>query len=203
LSWSRRRAHGSDLQQLLIVAGIALGMMAVVSIGFGWLVAGRFLRPMRAITTTAREISATSLHERLSLAGPDDELKELADTFDDLLARLERSFQFERRFVANASHELRTPLATMRVWLDVAKAMAKPGPVPPQTVTLADRLRRELDRVDRLLESFLTLAHTQQGPAADDSMLSPAEITSAAIERRADAISRMALTVDEGGGPPA
>ena len=91
----------------------------------------------------------------------------------------------------------------MRVWLDVAMAMAKPGPVPPQTVTLADRLRRELDRVDRLLESFLTLAHTQQGPAADDSMLSPAEITSAAIERRADAISRMALTVDEGGGPPA
>jgi signal transduction histidine kinase len=201
LSWSRRRAHGSDLQQLLIVAGIALGMMAVVSIGFGWLVAGRFLRPMRAITTTAREISATSLHERLSLAGPDDELKELADTFDDLLARLERSFQVERRFVANASHELRTPLTTMRAAIDVA--LAKPGPVPPQTVTLADRLRRELDRVDRLLESFLTLAHTQQGPAADDSMLSPAEITSAAIERRADAISRMALTVDEGGGPPA
>src|SRR5215472_8823078 len=107
--------HGSDLSQLLIVSGIALAMMAVVSIAFGWLVAGRFLQPVRAITAAARRISATSLHERLNLAGPDDDLKELADTFDGLLARLERSFQFERRFVANASHELRTPLTTMRV----------------------------------------------------------------------------------------
>ena len=129
--------------------------------------AGRFLRPLRTITATTREISATNLHERLNLTGPDDELKELADTFDQLLDRLERSFAFERQFVANASHELRTPLAGMRTSLDVA--MAKPGPVPPHDPTLADRLRRELDHVDRLLESFLTLAHTQQGPPADQS----------------------------------
>jgi signal transduction histidine kinase len=185
--------HGSDLNQLLILAGVALAIMAVVSIAFGWLVAGRFLEPVRAITSTARAISATSLHERLNLQGPDDDLKELADTFDELLARLERSFEYERRFAASASHELRTPLATMRVWLDVA--MAKPGPLPPQTIALADRLRSELDHVDALLESLLTLARTQQGPAEDRSTLALSTIAAAAIEQRAAAIAGMALHV--------
>jgi signal transduction histidine kinase len=193
--------HGSDLKQLLILSGIALAIMAVVSLMFGWLVAGRFLGPVQVITATARDISATSLHERLNLQGPDDDLKELADTFDDLLGRLERSFEFERRFVANASHELRTPLATMRVWLDVA--MAKPGPLPTETVSLAGRIRRELDHIDALLESFLTLARTQQGPVADQAALSLSGITSAVIERRADAISQMALTIDDEQSPQA
>jgi signal transduction histidine kinase len=193
--------HSFDSRQLLIASGIALAIMAALALALGWLVAGRFLRPLRTITTTTREISATNLHERLKLAGPDDELKELGDTFDELLARLERSFAFERRFVANASHELRTPLATMRASLDVA--MAKPGPLPPQIVTLADRLRHELDHVDRLLESFLTLAHAQHGPAADQSTLSLAEIASAAIERRAGAISLMKLNVSQQACPEA
>lgn len=121
--------HTSDQHQLLIAAAIGLAVMAGISLAVGWLVAGRFLRPLRTITATTREISATNLHERLNLAGPDDELKELADTFDELLDRLDRAFAFERQFVANASHELRTPLAGMRTSLDVA--MAKPGPVPP------------------------------------------------------------------------
>ena len=95
---------GSDRHQLLIASGIALGMMAGVSVALAWLVAGRFLGPLRTITTTTRDISATNLHERLHLTGPDDELKELADTVDKLLDRLERSFAFERQFVANASH---------------------------------------------------------------------------------------------------
>jgi hypothetical protein len=187
--------HSADRHQLLIASGIALAIMAGASLTVGWLVAERFLRPLRTITATTREISATNLHQRLNLAGPDDELKELGDTFDELLARLERSFEFERQFVANASHELRTPLATMRASLDVA--MSKPGPVPPQIVTLADRLRREFDRVDRLLESFLTLAHAQHGPAADESTLSLADLASTAIERRSGAISLMKLTVDQ------
>jgi signal transduction histidine kinase len=187
--------HSSDRYQLLIASGIGLAIMAGASLAVGWQVAGRFLRPLRAITATTREISATNLHERLNLAGPDDELKELGDTFDELLARLERSFEFERQFVANASHELRTPLATMRASLDVA--MSKSGPVPPQIVTLADRLRREFDQVDRLLESFLTLAHAQHRLAADESPLSLADLASTAIERRRDAISLMKLTVDQ------
>ena len=141
-----------------------------------------------------QDISATNLHERLRLTGPDDELKELADTFDQLLDRLERSFAFERQFVANASHELRTPLAGMRTSLDVA--MAKPEPVPAHVLTLADRLRRELDHVDRLLESFLTLAHTQQGPLGDESTVSLAQLARLALERRADAISTMRIDVE-------
>ena len=116
--------HGSDLGQLLILSGIALGVMAAVSVMFGWLVAGRFLAPVRAIAATARRISATSLHERLSLQGPDDELKELADTIDELLARLERSFESERRFAASASRELRTP------WRPCGYGWMRPSPNP-------------------------------------------------------------------------
>jgi hypothetical protein len=162
-------------------------------------VAGRFLRPLRTITAATREISATNLHERLNLTGPDDELKELADTFDQLLDRLERSFAFERQFVGNASHELRTPLAGMRTSLDVA--MAKPGPVPPHIRTLADRLRRELDHIDRLLEGFLTLAHTQHGPTTDESTVSLADLARGAIARHTEAISAMGLDVEQRLGP--
>lgn len=186
--------HSSNLMPLLVMAGIALAIMAVVSVAFGWVVAERFLAPIRAITRAARAISATSLHERLDLQGPDDDLKELADTFDELLARLERSFESERRFAASASHELRTPLATMRVWLDVATG--KPGPLPSQTVALADRIRGELDHIDALLESLLILARTQQGPAEDQSTLALSTIAAAAIERCADTIAGMALHVD-------
>jgi signal transduction histidine kinase len=193
--------HSSDRHQLLIASAIALAIMAAASLAPGWLVAGRFLRPLRTITATARAISATNLHERLNLTGPDDELKELADTFDRLLDRLERSFTFERQFVANAAHELRTPLAGMRTSLDVA--MAKPGPVPPQLGTLAERLRRELDHVDRLLESFLTLAHSEQGPPADQSTVSLADLARRAIEARGAAITTMGLDVKQDQHPDA
>jgi len=191
----------SDAHQLLIASGIGLALMAGASLVIGWLVAGRFLKPLRTITATTQEISATNLHERLDLSGPDDELKELADTFDQLLDRLERSFAFERQFVANASHELRTPLAGMRTSLEVA--MAKPGPLPPHIRTLADRLGRELDQVDRLLESFLTLAHTQHGPPSDESTVSLAELARVAIQRPADTISAMDLHVEQHQGPAA
>ena len=191
--------HSSDLHQLLIAATVALALMAVVSVVLGWLVAGRFLAPLRAITMITREISANNLHQRLGVAGPDDEIKELADTFDNLLERLERSFDFERDFVANASHELRTPLATMRASLDVA--MAKPGSLPPQVPVLAERLRRELDHVDRLLEAFLTLARAQRGPVSDGAMVSLDAAVASAIQRCSGAISEMGLSVDQGAAP--
>jgi signal transduction histidine kinase len=187
--------HTADLHQLLIASGIALAFMAALSVALGWLVAGRFLAPLRVMTAATRKISANNLHERLNIAGPDDEIKELGDTFDDLLGRLERSFDFERQFVANASHELRTPLATMRASLDVA--MAKPGPMPAQAQVLADRLRRELDQVDRLLESFLTLSQARQGPVNDEADISLDAAVASALKRCSSSIVHMGLSVDQ------
>jgi signal transduction histidine kinase len=192
------RAHAVASHQLLIASAIALGVMTVISALLGWVVAGRALRPVREMTATTRRISADSLHERLAVPGPDDELKDLADTIDGLLERLEGAFASQRRFVANASHELRTPLTTMRASVDVA--MAKPGPVPAQTIALAGRLRAELDRVDRLLEGFLALARAQHGDLPGRTTLSLEYIVSAALAARADAIAARKLTVRHASG---
>ena len=120
-----RAQHTFALHTLLAQSGIALAVMAALAFVLGWLVAGRVLRPVRTITAAARAISATSLHERLPVTGPDDEFSELASTLNDLLARLEASFTAQRHFVANASHELRTPLTLDRTLLQVA--LRNPG----------------------------------------------------------------------------
>ncbi len=188
--------HSTDLHELLLYSALALAIMAIVSIALGWLTAGRVLRPLRTITGTARRISASNLHERLGLQGAEDELKELGDTFDQLLGRLERSFQSQRQFVANASHELRTPMATMRASLEVA--LAKPGPIPEQTVMLARRLEEELDQVDRLMESFLALARAQAGPLHDEA-LALETLVESALRKRAGTIADMGLAVHREG----
>jgi len=187
-------AHLVDLHQLLVQSGIGLAIMAVVSAALGWVVAGRVLSPLRTITARTRRISEESLHDRLALSGPRDELKELADTIDELLARLEAAFEAQRQFVANASHELRTPLAMMRTTLDVA--MAKPGGVPSQTTALDANLRADLDRADRLMESFLTLAHAQHGAWPDN--LRPVrldELLANALAARGDRIAEQGIEV--------
>jgi signal transduction histidine kinase len=150
-----------ELNQLLTESGIALGMMTGVSVGLGWLVAGRMLRKLRTITTAARSISAGNLHARLSLAGPDDELRELGDTFDGLLARLETAFDAERQFVANASHELRTPLARQRTLLEVA--LADPEPSVTSLRKVCVRALTAGEQQERLIEALLTLARSQRG----------------------------------------
>jgi hypothetical protein len=190
-----KHTHLVDLHQLLVQSGIALAIMSVVSAMLGWVVAGRVLAPLRTITARTRQISEDNLHDRLALRGPDDELKELANTIDGLLDRLEAAFDAQRRFVANAAHELRTPMAGMRASLDVA--MAKPGELPPQIVTLEDRLRTGFAQVDRLLESFLALARAQHEPLADQRTISLDDVAAVAITRHADAISRSNLTVDQ------
>jgi signal transduction histidine kinase len=179
--------------QLFLSSLVALGIMAVVAGLLGWALAGRALRPLRIITATARRISEDNLDERLAFSGPQDELKDLADTIDGLLGRLEGAFAAQRRFVANASHELRTPLATMRASLDVA--MAKPEPPPVQTVLLAGRLLAELDRIDELLAGFLVLARAQHGALSDQAAVSLGDLASAALAVRASAIADRALTV--------
>jgi signal transduction histidine kinase len=186
--------QSSDLHQLLLYSGIALGIMALIAVILGWLTAGRVLRPLRTITATAREISASNLHERLDLHGPDDELKRLGDTIDELLGRLEHSFDAQRLFVANASHELRTPLATMRASLDVA--LAKPGPIPEHTKRLAGRLHQELDQVDRLLESFLSLARAERAPVEEEVTVSLDVLVAGAFQKCDGAIAASALNVD-------
>jgi signal transduction histidine kinase len=193
-------AHISAFSENLIIASlIALGVMTVLSVIMGWLVAGRALRPVRQMTAAAQRISAHNLDERLAVAGPADELKELGDTIDGLLGRLEGAFAAQRRFVANASHELRTPLATMRASLDVA--VAKPEPAPPQTVALAARLRSELDRIERLLEGFLVLARAQHGDLPGRAVLPLDYMVSAALADYEGAAQARGLTVQTNSAP--
>ena len=194
----RSPADKTVRENLLIGSAIALGVMTLVSLLLGWLVAGRALRPLRRMTAATRRISAESLDERLAVTGPDDEMKDLADTIDGLLERLEGAFAAQRRFVANASHELRTPLTTMRASLDVA--VAKPGPVPPSTIALASRLRTELDRVDELLEGLLVLARAQHGELPGLATLSLESAVSAALADRAGDIAAKHLTVQHATG---
>jgi signal transduction histidine kinase len=135
--------------------------MAIVSIWLGWLVAGRALRPLRTITSTARDISASSLHRRLALEGPDDEVKQLADTFDGLLGRLEASFDAQRQFVANASHELRTPLTLERTLVEVA--LADPDATVESLRETCERVLVAGEQQERLIEALLTLSRSQRG----------------------------------------
>ena len=183
----------SSISRYVRSSVIALGEMTVVSVAVGWVVAGRVLRPLRAMTATTRRISADNLHERLAIHGPGDELKDLADTIDALLERLDGAFAAQRRFVANASHELRTPLATMRVSVDVAAA--KPGPVPPETITLAGQVRAELDKVDELLDGLLVLARAQHGVLPGRAVLPLDDVVSAALAAGGGAIAARNLTV--------
>ena len=154
--------HDSELHQLLVESGVALAIMAVVCVALGWVVAGRVLRPLRTITATARDVSATSLHQRLALAGPDDELKALGNTFDDLLGRLEASFRAQRQFVANASHELRTPLAWQRTLVQVA--LADPHADAASLRAAHERVLASGAHQERIIEALLTLSRGQAGP---------------------------------------
>jgi signal transduction histidine kinase len=190
--------HAAVSHALIVGSAVALGVMTVVSLVLGWVVAGRVLRPLRVMTAATQRISEENLHERLAMPGPGDELKDLADTIDGLLERLEGAFAAQRRFVANASHELRTPLTTMRACVDVA--VAKPEPVPVQTIDLAGRLRTELDRVDRLLDGFLMLARAQHGDLPGQATLSLEYAVSAALAVRAEAIAARKLTVHHASG---
>jgi signal transduction histidine kinase len=153
--------QGPGVHRLLVGSAVGLTVMALLSFVLGWLVAGRFLRPLRTITATARDISATNLHRRLSLGRRDDEFKELGETLNDLFGRLEASFASQRHFMANASHELRTPLTAERTLLQVALT------APDAT---AEALRSTCEEVlalggqqERLIEALLTLASSERG----------------------------------------
>jgi signal transduction histidine kinase len=187
--------QAADMHQLLASSGIALLITAALSIVLGWLAAGRVLRPVRTMTAATQRIGEQNLHERLAIAGPDDELKRLGDTIDGLLARLEAAFDAQRRFVANASHELRTPLTMMRTALEVATR--KPGPAAPGVTILAGKIQAGLDKADRLVESFLTLARAQHGGTIPCSTVALDKLATAVLAEHCAAINGMHLTVGQ------
>jgi signal transduction histidine kinase len=180
------------LSSLLVFSLVGLGVMTVASGGLGWFMSGRVLRPVRVITETARRASEQHLGERLALTGARDELKELADTFDDMLERLDGAFAAQRRFVANASHELRTPLTVMRTAIDVT--LAKPSPTARQLTDMAARVRRSIDRAESLIEALLTLAVTDQGKLSTE-FTDLAAWAEDAIDAAAPEIERLELHV--------
>jgi len=183
----------ADLARLLSVSWLVLAVSTLGAAVLGWFAAGRVLRPVREITATARTISAGNLHERLALDGPQDEFKALGDTLDDLLARLEASFEAQRRFVANASHELRTPLTLERTLLQVA--LADPDASAETLRTTGQELLELQTEHERMLEALLTLASSER--ALDHR--EPVDLSSladGALTRMRPAIDRKGLKLE-------
>lgn len=181
----QERFRDDTLDSLLTQGAVALLGVGVIALAFGWLVAGRALQPLHQITDTARRIAGAAngagrgLHERIALTGPRDEVKELADTFDVMVERLDRSFDGQRRFVANASHELRTPLALNRALVELA--ITRPG-TAAETTRLGESLLSVNERHERLIDGLLTLADAEQ-EVADRSPVDLAEVAKHVVDQ--------------------
>ena len=186
--------RAADSHQLLVNSGIALAIVAVLALLAGWLVAGRMLRPIRTITRTARKISSTNLGERLALDGPEDELKELGDTLDDLFGRLDAAFDAQRHFVANASHELRTPLTVERTLLQVA--LDDPETTSATWRSTAEEVLASNDEQARLIEALLTLASSETGLIGHE-LVDLATIVEATVVDLQPEIYRRGIHIDE------
>jgi signal transduction histidine kinase len=187
-----------DLHELRIWSAVALGLVAVLSVGLGWLVAGRVLRPVRAISATARQLGASNLNQRLRVDGPDDEFRELAATLNGLLARLQASFDSQRRFVASASHELRTPLTLDRALLE--RALRHPEPTPALWRATCERLLVSSQQQDRLIQALLALARSEGAVARDDSFELSAVVETVLLSPELDTASQE-LQIDTKTGP--
>ena len=189
--------RGEIISSLLWESLLALAVVAVTAVGFGWLMAGRALRAVRHITDTARRVAGSNLHERIALAGPRDELKELADTFDAMLERLDASFDGQRRFAANASHELRTPLATNRTLLEVAVAQHR---VPAELRQVIDTVLAANARSELILDGLLTLARCEN-QAIDRLPVDLSDVAAGAVEETAAEAAAAGVTVDAAPDP--
>jgi signal transduction histidine kinase len=161
---AQRQFVDDTTRKLVAQSLIALSGMAVAAMALGWFVAGRVLRPLKDITATARRLSEQNLHERIAMKGPQDELRELADTLDDMLRRLEAAFESQRNFVSNASHELLTPLSIVRAELDVT--LADPDAGTDDLRAMAETVRIATERSERLIQRLLALAQSEQGLGA-------------------------------------
>jgi signal transduction histidine kinase len=173
--------RSTTLTHLLTYSLLSLAGATLLAAVAGWIVAGRILRPVHRLTAAARAASEQDLSQRIALQGPRDELRELADTFDTMLERLDRAFTSQRQFIANASHELRTPLTVMRTAMDVV--LAKPEPTREELVSMAADIRQAVDHSERLIEVLLVLARNDQARALTDP-LDLAAVAEDALEGR-------------------
>ncbi|MCD9624947.1 sensor histidine kinase [Rhabdothermincola salaria] len=150
------RAYERALETLRVWSFGALLGLFFVSLAVGWLVSGRMLRPIGQITATVREIQASDLSRRIDLGGPDDELRRLADTFDEMLGRIDDAFEGQRQFIHEASHELRNPLAVIRTNLEVT--LADPDAGADDLRRTAEVVERSTERMSRLVDDLLVYA---------------------------------------------
>jgi signal transduction histidine kinase len=186
--------RSTTLTHLLTYSLLALAGATLLAAAAGWIVAGRILRPVHRLTAAARAASEQDLSQRIALQGPRDELRELADTFDTMLERLDRAFTSQRQFIANASHELRTPLTVMRTAMDVV--LAKPEPTREELVSMAADVRQAVDHCERLIEALLVLARNDQARALTDP-LDLAAVAEDALEGRTASGITTTATLDE------
>jgi signal transduction histidine kinase len=189
LTTQRRRSLGS----LLTWSGAALAIMALISILLGWLLAGRALGPLRTMTSRARRITEENLHERLSIDTQEDEVGELANTFDGVLARLQRAFAAQRRFVANASHELRTPVTLERALLEVV--LSDPDADAQDLRHACERVLASTQQQQRMIEALLALARSQGGTDVD-TPVNLADLAQDAITLREQRLDGITLATD-------
>jgi signal transduction histidine kinase len=189
----RAQVINSVMHRLLLQSIIALAAIGVVAIVVGYVMAGRALAPLQRVTATARRLSESTLHQRIALEGPEDEIKELADTFDAMLERLARAFDSQRRFVANASHELRTPLTINRTLIEVALA----DPQASEDLKVVGRtLLATNARHQRLIDGLLLLARSERGLEARTSV-DLSDVAHSALATIRPALATAGLTLDE------
>jgi signal transduction histidine kinase len=186
--------RSTTLSHLLTYSLLSLAGATLLAAVAGWIVAGRILRPVHRLTAAARAASDQNLSQRIALQGPRDELRELADTFDTMLERLDRAFTSQRQFIANASHELRTPLTLMRTTMDVV--LAKPEPTREELVSMAADVRQAAHHCERLIEALLVLARNDQARALTDP-LDLAAVAEDALEGRSANGITTTTTLDE------
>ncbi|SDP16740.1 hypothetical protein SAMN04515671_3098 [Nakamurella panacisegetis] len=186
-------------ETVLVVGLIAFPLVVIAGGSLSWVLIGRALRPLSTLTSAARALSESSLDQRIALTGPRDEVAELADTFDDMLARLQSAFEAERRFVANASHELRTPLSVIRTEVDVT--LADPSASVAELRAMGEVAREATDRADRLLNSLLFLARTQASGLSVVQRVDLAELVSPALLAVEPEIAARRLVVRVAGAP--